>query len=150
VTWELHHHDARRVSDIIAPESVDLIVTSPPYFALRSYRDSGEHYDGQHRRRPIPRLPASRRVALLERHPSQGQGARPVWHPQPGTTRHRRPDEPVWGGRRVTVALDHYCATPLVDAARELYHLCRLHPGHTGEHRCAFCPHQWNEPRTER
>jgi DNA modification methylase len=28
-------------------ESVDLIVTSPPYFALRSYRDEGEHYGGQ-------------------------------------------------------------------------------------------------------
>lgn len=28
-------------------ESVDLIVTSPPYFALRSYTDAGEHYDGQ-------------------------------------------------------------------------------------------------------
>lgn len=28
-------------------ESVDLVVTSPPYFALRSYRDGGEHYDGQ-------------------------------------------------------------------------------------------------------
>ena len=27
--------------------TVDLIVTSPPYFALRSYRDGGEHYDGQ-------------------------------------------------------------------------------------------------------
>lgn len=27
--------------------SVDLIVTSPPYFALRSYQDNGEHYDGQ-------------------------------------------------------------------------------------------------------
>jgi DNA modification methylase len=27
--------------------SVDLIVTSPPYFALRSYTDGGEHYDGQ-------------------------------------------------------------------------------------------------------
>jgi DNA modification methylase len=26
---------------------VDLIVTSPPYFALRSYRDDGEHYEGQ-------------------------------------------------------------------------------------------------------
>lgn len=25
--------------------SVDLIVTSPPYFALRSYQDDGEHYD---------------------------------------------------------------------------------------------------------
>lgn len=28
-------------------DSVDLIVTSPPYFNLRSYKDSGEHYDGQ-------------------------------------------------------------------------------------------------------
>jgi DNA modification methylase len=27
--------------------SVDLICTSPPYFALRSYQDSGEHYEGQ-------------------------------------------------------------------------------------------------------
>ncbi len=27
--------------------TVDLIVTSPPYFALRSYRDDGEHYAGQ-------------------------------------------------------------------------------------------------------
>lgn len=28
-------------------ESVDLVVTSPPYFALRSYQDDGEHYGGQ-------------------------------------------------------------------------------------------------------
>lgn len=27
--------------------TVDLVVTSPPYFALRSYTDGGEHYDGQ-------------------------------------------------------------------------------------------------------
>ena len=27
--------------------SVDLIVTSPPYFSLRSYTDAGEHYDAQ-------------------------------------------------------------------------------------------------------
>jgi DNA modification methylase len=27
--------------------SVDLVVTSPPYFALRSYQDGGAHYDGQ-------------------------------------------------------------------------------------------------------
>jgi DNA modification methylase len=31
----------------IPDESVDLIVTSPPYFGLRSYTDGGEHYDGQ-------------------------------------------------------------------------------------------------------
>lgn len=44
---ELWHHDARRVSDVIEPETVDLLVTSPPYFALRSYRDGGEHYAAQ-------------------------------------------------------------------------------------------------------
>ena len=31
----------------LADDSVDLIATSPPYFALRSYTDGGEHYDGQ-------------------------------------------------------------------------------------------------------
>jgi DNA modification methylase len=31
----------------LADDSVDLVVTSPPYFALRSYRDGDEHYDGQ-------------------------------------------------------------------------------------------------------
>jgi hypothetical protein len=35
-------------------ESVDLIVTSPPYFALRSYRDGNEHYDGQIGSEPSP------------------------------------------------------------------------------------------------
>jgi DNA modification methylase len=28
-------------------ESVDLIVTSPPYYSLRSYLDDGQHYEGQ-------------------------------------------------------------------------------------------------------
>ena len=28
-------------------DSVDLVVTSPPYFGLRSYTDGGDHYDGQ-------------------------------------------------------------------------------------------------------
>src|SRR4051812_6607042 len=31
----------------LADDSVDLIITSPPYFALRSYQDEGQHYDGQ-------------------------------------------------------------------------------------------------------
>jgi DNA modification methylase len=35
--------------------SVDLIVTSPPYFALRSYTDGGEHYAGQIGAEPTPR-----------------------------------------------------------------------------------------------
>ena len=31
----------------LADDSVDLVVTSPPYFGLRSYQDGGDHYDGQ-------------------------------------------------------------------------------------------------------
>ena len=31
----------------LADDSVDLVVTSPPYFGLRSYQDAGEHYAGQ-------------------------------------------------------------------------------------------------------
>jgi DNA modification methylase len=38
----------------LADDSVDLIVTSPPYFALRSYRDEGEHYEGQIGSEPTP------------------------------------------------------------------------------------------------
>jgi DNA modification methylase len=37
-----------------ADDTVDLIVTSPPYFALRSYQDGGEHYDGQIGDEPTP------------------------------------------------------------------------------------------------
>lgn len=37
--------DARQLQ--LPDNSVDLVVTSPPYFALRSYKDGGEHYDGQ-------------------------------------------------------------------------------------------------------
>lgn len=35
-------------------DSIDLIVTSPPYFQLRSYSDDGEHYDGQIGDEPTP------------------------------------------------------------------------------------------------
>lgn len=31
----------------LADDSVDLVVTSPPYFGLRSYQDGGKHYEGQ-------------------------------------------------------------------------------------------------------
>ena len=41
----LLHGDAANLT--LDDDSVDLIVTSPPYFALRSYKDGGEHYDGQ-------------------------------------------------------------------------------------------------------
>jgi DNA modification methylase len=38
----------------LADESVDLIVTSPPYWNLRSYTDGGEHYAGQIGSEPTP------------------------------------------------------------------------------------------------
>lgn len=34
--------------------SVDLVVSSPPYFALRSYQDDGDHYAGQLGSEPTP------------------------------------------------------------------------------------------------
>lgn len=45
MTVHIIQADARRLP--LADDSVDLIVTSPPYFGLRSYTDGGEHYDGQ-------------------------------------------------------------------------------------------------------
>lgn len=38
----------------LADASVDLVVTSPPYFGLRSYQDGGEHYAGQIGAEPTP------------------------------------------------------------------------------------------------
>lgn len=38
----------------LADNSVDLVVTSPPYFALRSYQDGGVHYEGQVGDEPTP------------------------------------------------------------------------------------------------
>jgi DNA modification methylase len=39
------HGDARHLP--LEDASIDLIVTSPPYFGLRSYTDGGQHYDRQ-------------------------------------------------------------------------------------------------------
>jgi DNA modification methylase len=44
--------DARNLP--LADNTVDLVVTSPPYFALRSYQDGGEHYAGQIGSEPTP------------------------------------------------------------------------------------------------
>lgn len=44
--------DARALP--LPDDSVDLVVTSPPYFALRSYSDGGQHYDGQIGSEPSP------------------------------------------------------------------------------------------------
>ncbi len=44
--------DARALP--LPDESVDLVVTSPPYFGLRSYQDGGQTYDGQIGAEPTP------------------------------------------------------------------------------------------------
>jgi DNA modification methylase len=44
--------DARSIP--LPDASVDLVVTSPPYFALRSYTDGGEHYAAQIGGEPTP------------------------------------------------------------------------------------------------
>lgn len=44
--------DARNLP--LPDNSVDLCITSPPYFALRSYQDGGEHYEGQIGSEPTP------------------------------------------------------------------------------------------------
>lgn len=53
-TARLIHGDALELSQYIKPESVDLIITSPPYFALRSYKDGDQHYTGQIGDEPTP------------------------------------------------------------------------------------------------
>lgn len=53
-TARLIHGDALELSQYIEPESVDLIITSPPYFALRSYKDGDQHYTGQIGDEPTP------------------------------------------------------------------------------------------------
>ncbi len=45
MSYQLIRGDATSIP--LADDSVDLVVTSPPYFGLRSYTDGGEHYDGQ-------------------------------------------------------------------------------------------------------
>jgi hypothetical protein len=49
---EIVRGDARAID--LPDASVDLIVTSPPYFGLRSYQDGGEHYNGQIGSEPTP------------------------------------------------------------------------------------------------
>jgi site-specific DNA-methyltransferase (cytosine-N4-specific) len=53
-TARIINGNALNLLDNIEPESVDLIITSPPYFALRSYQDGGEHYEGQLGDEPTP------------------------------------------------------------------------------------------------
>jgi DNA modification methylase len=41
-TWKLHHTDARRLLDYVQPDSVDLVVTSPPYWNVLARRRSAD------------------------------------------------------------------------------------------------------------
>lgn len=50
--YALIHADALRLP--LRDGSIDAIITSPPYFALRSYQDEGEHYTGQIGSEPTP------------------------------------------------------------------------------------------------
>ncbi len=40
-------YEANALDLPLEDNSVDLVITSPPYFSLRSYQDGGAHYDGQ-------------------------------------------------------------------------------------------------------
>ena len=53
MTWSIIQGNALALP--LPNESVDLIITSPPYFALRSYRDGDEHYEGQLGSEPTPK-----------------------------------------------------------------------------------------------
>lgn len=61
MTARIIRGDARALP--LPDASVNLIVTSPPYFGLRSYQDGGEHYAGQIGAEPTP---AKYVAALLE------------------------------------------------------------------------------------
>lgn len=51
-TVTIWHANARELP--LPDECVDIVVTSPPYFGLRSYQDGGEHYTGQLGDEPTP------------------------------------------------------------------------------------------------
>ena len=62
---EVIQGDARSMP-FLDDDSVDLIVTSPPYWGLRSYRDAGEHYDGQVGSEDTPRQFVAELVAMID------------------------------------------------------------------------------------
>lgn len=62
--WEVLQGDARALP--LADGSVDLIVTSPPYWGLRSYRDEGEHMAGQVGAEPTPMEYVEQLVAIID------------------------------------------------------------------------------------
>lgn len=50
----------------LATDSIDLVITSPPYFAFRSYRDAGEHYADQVGAEPTPEAYVDSLIAATE------------------------------------------------------------------------------------
>jgi DNA modification methylase len=64
VTWRIVQADARHLP--LADATVDLILTSPPYFALRSYRDGGQHIDGQVGAEPSPQAYVDSLVGMID------------------------------------------------------------------------------------
>jgi DNA modification methylase len=64
MSWEIIHGDARSLP--LHDATVDLIMTSPPYWGLRSYRDGGEHYDGQIGSEPTPQQFADELVGMID------------------------------------------------------------------------------------
>lgn len=54
MSFQLIRADAAHLP--IESDSVDVIITSPPYFGQRSYQDGGEHYDGQIGAEPTPQV----------------------------------------------------------------------------------------------
>lgn len=64
MTWQIVQADARALP--LADASVDLIVTSPPYWGLRSYRDGGEHYSGQIGSEPTPQEWVDELVGMID------------------------------------------------------------------------------------
>jgi DNA modification methylase len=64
MTWQILQADSRHLP--VKDASVDLLVTSPPYFGLRSYRDGGEHYAGQIGSEPSPAEYVAELVGMID------------------------------------------------------------------------------------
>ena len=64
MTWQIIRADARSLP--LGDSTVDLIVCSPPYWGLRSYRDDGEHYSGQVGSESTPQQFVDGLVAMID------------------------------------------------------------------------------------
>lgn len=64
MSWEVLQADARNLP--LDDDSVDLIITSPPYWALRSYQDGGEPVPGQVGDEPSPQEYVAELVDIVD------------------------------------------------------------------------------------